>query len=112
MRQWKIIQLEKELLKIESFEEWNRITRALDQLDFNKRFWRENDESKFYDWKKIKAKRLLLNNLRISEDVEGLQAMLRQELQKNVHGICNLELYKVCHNGTKLNIESYHNEVI
>ena len=45
LRKWKIIQLEKELLTIESFEEWIKIAKALDHLDFNKRAWREKDES-------------------------------------------------------------------
>jgi hypothetical protein len=62
---------------VDNFEDWNKITKALDILDINKKRWRENDESAFYDFRKIKAKRILLQNLREREDVEGLQFQLR-----------------------------------
>jgi len=39
-------------------------------------------------------------------------AALLQDLEKNMFGIGNVEMYKASRNGTKLNIELYHNEVI
>ena len=39
-------------------------------------------------------------------------ASVLRNVQKNLHGTENLELYKVAMNGTKLNIELYHNELI
>lgn len=37
---------------------------------------------------------------------------LRQDLKKNLGGICDPNLYKVSYVGTKQLIEEYHNEVI
>jgi hypothetical protein len=53
-----------------------------------------------------------LQYLRENDDKKGLMHLLRQDLVKDICGITCSELYKVCRNGTKIAIESYHNEVI
>lgn len=50
--------------------------------------------------------------LREQKNIEGLVQCLRQDLMKNIGGICNPVLYNVCKVGTKKLIEDYHNETI
>jgi len=45
--------------------------------------------------------------MRENKDVEGIMAILREDLVKNHQGIANIELYRVCLTGTKINIEEY-----
>ena len=53
-----------------------------------------------------------MRNLRDQKDIKGLIQCLRQDMTKNIGGICNPKLYNVCCIGTKQLIEDYHNEVI
>lgn len=53
-----------------------------------------------------------MRKLREENDIQGLVFALRQDLQKNLGGICNPSLYNVCKVGTKQLIEDYHNETI
>ena len=50
--------------------------------------------------------------LREKKDIKGLVDCLRQDLVKNIGGICNQQLYNISKIGTKQLIEDYHNEVI
>ena len=38
--------------------------------------------------------------------------VLRQDLQKNAYGTSSAELFKACNNGTKIDLELFHNELI
>lgn len=53
-----------------------------------------------------------MRRLREAKDVEQLIHCLRQDLMKNLGGICEPELYNVASLGTKHLIQDYHNEVI
>ena len=106
------MELVKQLESVKSFEEWDDVTRALDDLDPRKVAWRDNDESDSYAFQKTKAKTAFLQKLRTTGDIKGLIGFLRQDLVKNIGQVASPELYKVCRNGTKRNIERYHNEVI
>lgn len=129
----------RDLANVQSFEEWTRITKELDLLDVDSYIWKVNDlswrspheenkeektsamktalgfekhKNKFYDNFKVMAKRKLLRGLRHRNDIQQLMHVLRQDLVKNLYGIGSVQLYNSCYNGTKENIEWYHNELI
>jgi hypothetical protein len=48
-----------------------------------------------------------MKSMREKQDVKAIMRMLSTDLQKNVCGIANPQLYKVAWNGTKDCIEEY-----
>jgi TAG lipase/steryl ester hydrolase/phospholipase A2/LPA acyltransferase len=74
--------------------------------------WKNTKESSLYDWERIENKLEHMRNLREAKDIQGLIHCLRQDLQKNLGGICNPILYNITKVGTKKLIEDYHNETI
>ena len=48
----------------------------------------------------------------MTKNIKGLVHCLRQDLMKNLGGICDQRLYNVSYIGTKTLIEEYQNEVI
>ena len=65
-----------------------------------------------YDWERIESRLANMQELRRAHDNNGLIHCLRQDLMKNLGGICNPTLYNISNVGTKVLIEQYHNEVI
>jgi hypothetical protein len=74
--------------------------------------WKNTKESNLYDWQRIESRLENMRYLREAKDIQGLVHCLRQDLQKNIGGICNPCLYNVTKVGTKRLIEDYHNEII
>lgn len=126
----RLIFLQKQLLKVDSYAQWDKITKEMDELSGNK-FWKVSDLNgapddsnntiikqltgmrvDHYDSRKVFHQRKLIEKLRKSGQVIALKESLFQNLEKNMCGTGNEEMYKVCRNGTKLNIELYHNELI
>jgi len=54
----------------------------------------------------------LLKKLKAEGDIHGLMYVLRQDLQKSAYGTASVELFKACNNGTKIDLELFHNELI
>jgi len=53
-----------------------------------------------------------LSHLRDRGDVKAIMDNLLENLKKNIFGMGRHEMYNTCYNGTKMNIELYHNELI
>ena len=112
MNKHKRMKLMERLLNVKDYNEWHEVTNMLDRLSESKMNWKDDAWSEIYDHKKVLAKTQLYRRLRANHDVRGLINFLRKDLIKNNLGISNVRLYKVAHNGTKKNIETYHNEII
>jgi hypothetical protein len=108
----RIKKLEHALKRASTVDEWIKIAKQLDLLDASIEVWKNKDESPFYDYKRIKGKTAFMEKLRANQDIKALVRFLRTDLQKNLCGIANPELYKTCRLGTKACIEKYQNEVI
>ena len=112
MNKHKRMKLMDRLLNVKDIDEWHEVTNMLDKLTESKTNWKDEAWSEIYDYKKVYAKTQLYRRLRANHDVRGLISFLRKDLIKNNLGISDVRLYKVAHNGTKKNIETYHNEII
>lgn len=82
------------------------------RLNPNETLGKEKNKNRFYDNFKVAVRRKLIKKLRERREVKDLMHVLRQELVRDIYGIGSPELYNAISNGTKLNIEIYHNEVI
>jgi|TARA_B110000285_G_scaffold212913_1_gene256833 TAG lipase / steryl ester hydrolase / phospholipase A2 / LPA acyltransferase len=96
---------------VESYNDYLILGSILDKLQ-GKDKWKETKESHLYDWERIESRLTNMRALRESNDIQGLVHCLRQDLQKNIGGICNPCLYNISKVGTKHLIEEYHNETI
>ena len=108
---YKCIKIRREMDKVSSYKEYEQLGLILDKLQ-GKDLWKKEKESHLYDFYRIESRLQNMRMLRESKDIQGLVHCLRQDLQKNIGGICNPALYNVCKVGTKQLIEDYHNEVI
>ena len=111
LRRYLIHKLEVALGDCKTTQEFEQICVALDLLSGHKR-WKEEHKSQLYDHERIEARLDNMRSLRKGNDIDGLLHCLRQDLKKNLGGICDPSLYKVSYIGTKKLIEDYHNEVI
>lgn len=108
---YKCIKIRREMDKVSTYKEYEQLGLILDKLQ-GKELWKQEKESHLYDFYRIESRLYNMRVLRESKDIQGLVHCLRQDLQKNIGGICNPALYNVCKVGTKKLIEDYHNEVI
>ena len=69
-------------------------------------------ESRLYDYERIESRYRIMQQLRKGKNIKTLAHALRQDLVKNIGGICEPRLYNQCFLGTKRLVEKYHNEVI
>mmetsp|Transcript_4417 Transcript_4417/g.7507 ORF Transcript_4417/g.7507 Transcript_4417/m.7507 type:complete len:164 (+) Transcript_4417:365-856(+) len=65
-----------------------------------------------YDFERIEMRLNNMRELRQRKDIRKLVHCIRQDLHKNLGGICEPSLYNKCKVGTKVLIEDYHQEVI
>ena len=75
-----------------TFEEWVEYARSLDYLA-RKDQWKLIDQSRLYDYERIKTSYKNMKNLRKAKDIKSLCISLRQDLVKNLGGIASHELY-------------------
>lgn len=107
---YKCQKIRKQLDKIESFQEYERLGLILDTLQ-GKEKWKVTKESYYYDYERIESRLENMRALRSAQDIKGLVHCLRQDLHKNLGGICHPMLYQ-CKVGTKKLIEEFHQETI
>lgn len=99
--------LEKMLSEAESFEEFNAIGLAIDELN-GMDSWKNDDASSFYDYIGLRRRLEYLQSLRKEEDgIHDLKRQLRAGLTRNSGGASNPKLYNVSKIGTKRLIERY-----
>ncbi len=73
--------------------------------------WKDNPNSKFYQYKLIQQRLINLKNWRKTNDWPELIFSLREGLHRNLGNLANPELYKHTHVGTKALIDEYITEV-
>src|SRR3990167_7944143 len=73
--------------------------------------WKDNPNSKFYQYKLIQQRLINLKNWRRTNDWPELIFSLREGLHRNLGNLANPELYKHTHVGTKALIDEYITEV-
>jgi len=108
---YKCIKIRQEMNKVSSYHDYEKLGMILDKLQ-GKDIWKLEKESHLYDWQRIESRLENMKYLREKKDIKGLVDCLRQDLVKNIGGICNQQLYNISKIGTKQLIEDYHNEVI
>ena len=93
-----------------SFEEWEEIAFALDEL-LHLDLWRQNASSKYYDYRLMNERRIAIISAREEEDILGLVNLLRSGLVRNLGNITTPKLFNRAYAGTKLLIEEYITQV-
>lgn len=81
------------LLKAQSYQEWEFHALKLDKLYRNNK-WKLDPRSDMYDYKNARYLLMYLRQLRKHDLVKGLVYTLRSHLSKNVYGIANPILYE------------------
>lgn len=101
---------EKALANAASYAEWLEAAQALDRLDGNDA-WRREEVSDDYDYRLIGSRVKLLRRLRRQRDYDQLVFRLREELHGNLGNMANPALYQRARAGTKRLINDYLDEV-
>jgi len=106
----KLKQLEKQMEKAVSYEEWREAAMEHDEISGQKR-WREVDQTRQYDYAQIRLRLDRLRSLRARHDYQGLLFTLNEGIHGNMAGMGNSSLYRRARFGTKMLIEQYIDEV-
>jgi len=106
-----IDQLEEELKKASTYEEWKEIALKLDRLKGNEE-WKKSNEGGFFDHKLIHGRLQVLKTAISTQNYSKLASILRSGLLRNLGGLGNASLYTRVHVGTKYIIEDYVSTVI
>jgi TAG lipase/steryl ester hydrolase/phospholipase A2/LPA acyltransferase len=70
-----------------SYKEFERYARQLDiHLDTNS--YKFSEKSRLYDYERIESRYRIMKQLRKSKNIKTLAHALRQDLHKNIGGIC------------------------
>ncbi|KAL2127484.1 hypothetical protein VTI74DRAFT_10646 [Chaetomium olivicolor] len=89
-----------------NYEDWEEAAITLDDL-FGLDIWRNNPNSKDYDYHLINRRLNLLNSARQKGDLFALLNCLRTGLVRNLGNIASPKLFNHCFAGTKTLIEEY-----
>jgi predicted acylesterase/phospholipase RssA len=111
LRKYKALKLLDKMDTCSTHDEWEKYAKQLDILS-GRNEYKFKLESRLYDYERIDSRYRIMKQLRKSKNVKTLAHALRQDLVKNIGGICEPRLYNQCFLGTKRVIEKYHNEVI
>ncbi len=110
MRSRKLRQLEKQLDRCDTYEEWRDVAQQHDALSGQQR-WREVDQTRQYDYSQIRLRLDRLRSLRSRHDHQGLLFSLNEGIHGNMGGMGRSSLYRRAKFGTKHLIEQYIDEV-
>jgi NTE family protein len=103
-------QLEKQMYKSRSYDEWKDAAIEYDELTGMKR-WREVDQTSLYDYSQIRLRLDRLRSLRARHDHHGLLFTLNEGIHGNMGGMGRSSLYHRAKFGTKRLIEEYVDEI-
>lgn len=107
----KIDKLEKQMNRVESYEEWLQFAEQHDELTGMKR-WREVDQTNLYDYASIRRRVDRLRSLRARGDDDGLLFTLNEGIHGNMGGMGSSKLHEQACAGTKVLIEEYIDEIV
>lgn len=108
--QRKLKNLQKQMDKATSYQEWSEAARAHDEASGQKR-WRQVDHTSQYDYAQIRLRLDKLRSLRSRHDYQGLLFTLNEGIHGNMGGMGRHSLYNRAKFGTKALIEQYIDEV-
>lgn len=108
---YKTARLEDLMNQATTYRKFENFARQLD-IHLDTQAFKFRPESGLYDYERIESRYRIMKQLRKGKNIKTLAHALRQDLHKNIGGICGPELYNQCYLGTKRLIEKYHNEVI
>ncbi|MEZ5504006.1 MAG: patatin-like phospholipase family protein [Halioglobus sp.] len=106
----KLKNLEKQMDKATSYEEWSAAALQHDELSGQKR-WREIDQTSQYDFAQIRLRLDKIRSLRARHDYHGLLFTLNEGIHGNMGGMGRHSLYTRAKFGTKRLIEQYVDEI-
>jgi TAG lipase/steryl ester hydrolase/phospholipase A2/LPA acyltransferase len=106
----KLKNLQKQMDKAVTYEEWSEAALLHDELSGQKR-WRQVDHTRQYDYAQIRLRLDKLRSLRARHDYHGLLFTLNEGIHGNMGGIGRHSLYHRAKFGTKTLIEQYIDEV-
>ena len=104
-------QLDKQLNRAESYEEWGEIARLHDETSGMQR-WREVDQTNLYDYASIRRRLDRLRSLRARHDDVGLLYTLNEGIHGNMGGMGGSKLHQQAKAGSKILIEDYVDEIV
>ncbi len=110
MRSRKTVDTHKQMDQATDYASWRARAAELDELEHLDE-WKNNPNSKFYQYKLIQQRLINLKNWRKTNDWPELIFSLREGLHRNLGNLANPELYKHTHVGTKALIDDYITEV-
>ncbi|KAJ3199044.1 hypothetical protein HDU82_000772 [Entophlyctis luteolus] len=105
-------ELEDNLRRACSYEEWKTAAAALDRIKETEKNWSDDDESTIYDFRLIRHRRESLQKALAVKDISELIYLMRSGLLRNLGGLNEIQLYSHLYLKTKRLIEDYHNEVV
>jgi TAG lipase/steryl ester hydrolase/phospholipase A2/LPA acyltransferase len=106
----KLKELQKQMDRATSYDEWSAAAQAHDELSGQKR-WRQIDQTSQYDYTQIRLRLDKLRGLRSRQDYQGLLFTLNEGIHGNMGGMGRHSLYNRAKFGTKQLIEQYIDEV-
>ncbi|KAG5929812.1 hypothetical protein E4U53_002359 [Claviceps sorghi] len=95
-----------EMKSAETYQQWTAAASELDRLDDNDR-WRNATADGDYDFLLIQERLRALDEARASGDVRATMHLIRTELNRDLGGMDNVDLYRHSYVGTKKLIERY-----
>ncbi|KAG5926354.1 hypothetical protein E4U42_003387 [Claviceps africana] len=95
----------------ETYQQWSAAASELDQLDDNNK-WKTATADGDYDFLLIQERLRALNEARASGNVRATMHLIRTELNRDLGGMDNVDLYRHSYVGTKKLIERYVDSAI
>lgn len=105
-----ISKYERKLKTSTDYKSWEATAKKIDSLK-GKDEWKLRDDSEKYDYKLLRRRLKLLQNLREQDDIPALVHHLRSGLMRSLGGSLNPDLYQKTLADTKQLIQDYQKEV-
>jgi TAG lipase/steryl ester hydrolase/phospholipase A2/LPA acyltransferase len=110
-REQEAARLRAELAEVESYRAWQRLARALDEIE-GLDAWRAEDESPHYDAALLRQHLRDLRARRAARDVRGLADLLDTAIHIHQGGLAEPALYHTAWAGTKHLVTEFLDEVV
>lgn len=111
MKSRRLKQLERQLERAASYEEWRELALQHDDASGMRR-WRDADQTPLYDYMTIRRRLDRLRNLRARHDDIGLLFTLNEGIHGNMGGMGSSRLHHEAMAGTKVLVEDYVEEIV
>ena len=102
---------DRDLVTAPDYSAWSKAAREHDRKS-GLQAWRDADESRYFDYRSIRARLEKLRKLSAAGDVKGLLFVLNEGIHGNIDGMGHERLYQKARFGTKALVEDYVAEVV